>query len=347
MTMELIHRGDDRHISLAADYLNIEHPQAEGRLLELITTNLLCFKHLSIGGFPSELMPVITSFPGNIGELQTLTIECYDAGWLQVPISFLEGASSLQELTLIQSYVPSVPLLPFSPSKITVLDLSYTFLEPRDVFTLLSRCLFIKRFQIGVQGLTAGMHSMQKYKSLTLPCLESLALEYNANMHPGSPEFPFLAALIMPRLFFLDANCKWNIDYTLALSHSKCLKSFNIDSSLSAADLDILFPAMPNINHFYFKDAVLSTQTLQGIASGILLSKMEHSGFTCTVPTLDVLGLHLDMLEQRFSRDSGRHNGLLKLRLLWPYNPEDPAPAMRRLHEMRALGWKITLVDTA
>lgn len=135
----------------------------------------------------------------------------------------------------------------------------------------------------------------------------------------------------MPRLSYFDIMeaVEWTIDLTLTISHSRRLDDFGLSSSLSMADLDILLPAVPNIRVLHVREAEFSIQALQKIPRGMFLSNtMLEPIFVFIVPTLEVLGLHLDTIEQRF--DILKY-GDMSLRLLWGYNRDDPAPAMRRL----------------
>lgn len=325
MIMEVILRGGDMHISMRAT--GHKYPAA---FFELIAANLSSFKCLDFRGSQSELMPILSLPSGNAKNLEMLDIGC--PGVIP-PLSFLEGATCIRELVIPESIIPVPSLFRLSLSKISYFDISATPLKSEDVFSLFNRCPVLRVCWIAVEGPEVPIQSTLKSRSLTLPCLEDLTI------YPIDSAFPgFLANLIMPRLSFLEIKdaVGWTIDFTLAISYSQCLRYLQLRSPLNMASLEILLPAAPNIRNFEISEAELSLQTLQGIARGTLLSKVSQFDFACVVPTLEALGWHLDMIEQRPDIQEE-----LRLHLLWDYDLDDPAPVMRRLHDMMDEGWRL------
>lgn len=331
MMTEVIRRSGNRDISMVA--FSGENAQA---VFDIIATSLSCFEHLSINGGLSELMPILSSPPGSAAGLERLSIGCFGA---IETLSFLEGASNIQKLKIPRLVFPASSLLQLSLSKIKSLDLLHHSMESDDVFNILNQCPFIQKCLVGIGGPKKPIESLQP-RFLTLPCLEVLTVRLVESAYPA-----FLASLIMPLLSDF-CSCgyvewAWPIEFTSALAQSKCLEQVRLDSSLAAADLDILLPAAPSLQLLNFSQAELSTQSLQGIACGALLPRIQRFFSPFVVHTLDALDLHLDMLEQR---SNYRPSVLfLKLILCWDYDLNDPAPAMRRMCVMIAAGWMIYL----
>lgn len=331
MTMEVIRRSGNRNISMAA--FSGENIQA---VFDIITTNLSRFEHLSINGSLPEFMPILSSPPGSATQLERLSIGCF--GTIK-NLSFLEGASNIQKLKLPRLVFPTSSLLRLSLSKIKTLDLLHHCMESDDVFNVLDQCPFIKRCSIGIGGSKKPIEPTQS-RSLILPYLEIFTIRLVESAYPA-----FLADLTMPILsdFWSSGYVEWvwPVEFTSALARSGCLEQLRLDLPLSAADLDILLPAAPGLQFLNLTQAELSTQSLQGIACGALLPRIQRFFSPFVVRNFDALDLHLDMLEQR---SHYRPSVLfLKLILCWDYDPNDPAPVMRRLHSMIAAEWMIYL----
>lgn len=326
MTKEIMLRSANRHISMRAT----RGGKYPAEFFDLIAANFGCFKSLCIKGSLSDLTPILSSPSGNAAQLQELHIEC--SGRIQ-HLSFLESASALRELRLFSLAFPASSLLRLSLSKITWLELMSDSLNSNEVFGLLNRCPAVEYCRIRVVGPSVLAHS----RSLILSCLRGFVI------YPDkSDSLGFFASLIMPCLTHLQvfAPFLWMMDFTRALSHSVRLGRLQLASAMSAADLDILLLAAPNIRHLEFHDVLLSTQALHGIIAGTLLPRTRTFDFVCIVQTLNALTLHLDMFENRFSRAS-YDIPCLRLALDHSYGE---TPEMDRLWNMKDEGWHIEVL---
>lgn len=106
----------------------------------------------------------------------------------------------------------------------------------------------------------------------------------------------------MPHLIHLKITgpAEWIVDFTLALAHSR-----HLEYALPCLQLTSIFSfPLPQISDISNSRKPYSTQALRRIARGVSLSKTVCFYFRFVVPTLEALGLHLDMVEQRFETSS-------------------------------------------